>query len=181
MDDRALEWAGLALRDRGWIVVGPLALLIAVLAFRRAASVRAADRTLWALIGVFLSCAALNAFFGFDRSIADAWRRLLVAAGAYGDHSHLQAVALIGACVVVALSIAALFRRGWRPSPAIRIPLGLAFALGLFLAARAVSLHQIDAVLNARFLGVSYSRAIEISLMLLLLLATARAPVPESS
>ena len=171
-------------------VAGLAVLLLAVLAIYVAATrflpslstAREAERAL-ARRGfvAFSAVVAANTAFGFDSLLAAGSRCLLVSGGAYGTHGAAQ-------LVITALAIGAaifgygLLRRRFGPElQDAGIALGVAAALGLFLFLRALSLHEIDAVLNLRLFGVSVSRAAEIGLLALFIAAMLRTSGPRSS
>lgn len=171
-------------------VAGLAALILAVIATYVAATrflpslsaARAAERALTRRGFVaFSMIMAANAVFGFDSLLAAGSRCLLLNGGAYESHAAAQlviAAIAIGAAAVVH----GYLRRRFGPElQDAGIALGVAAALGLFLFLRALSLHQIDAVLNLRLFGVSVNRAAEIGLLALFIAAMLRTSGLRSS
>lgn len=124
-------------------------LLISCLAASRAAGTGSNERRVWLLIGLggmALGCAEV---LDLGHVVADAGRRVAGEGGWYGSRRPLQAaviLAVISASVAGALALTRAMRGYQR---ATRLGAMLAFGLAGFVVIRGISLHQVDAWMNA--------------------------------
>lgn len=177
------EWPGFQVPTTAGWAAAALSAAAVTSAWRKAARNDAdwADgRRLWAALALLFAGFGLNALLTLDALLGSLLRCALLERSAYDQHGAVQWT-FMGLVLIAAAGMGLSLRPHLaRLRPAARFALGVACALGLFLALRALSLHQVDAVLNSRFLGVSLNRAVEISLLTAFIIAANSRSGPQT-
>ena len=155
----------------GWLTV--LDYVLAFIACGMAALSDQRNARFWAVLGLLMLLLGAAKATAADLLLADLIREPMRDSALYGDRQGYQEVAIAGMFAVAALTGALLLYR----KRAARMPVKLAaFAsVGLiaFTAVRSASLHQVDALLGIRLLGLSANAAIENAAIIVIALCAA--------
>jgi len=146
-----------------------LAAAVSAMRVRRASDVFSSSRRVWLGLALGLLALGLADCAGVFESVTSTVRGLARAEGWYEDRWQVQLEAL-GAVVVVSVVGMRLLRAALAGAAGAARTALLLVALMVFLLIRAVSLHEIDAVLRWRpFAMVSLNRLIECGLLAMML------------
>jgi hypothetical protein len=158
----------------GWVTVA-VYLLAAWLSWRVARQVEASGGSprLWTVLALLLLALGLNKQLDLQSLFTQVGRDLAMAQGWYAQRRLVQAV-FIGGLAVAALAL------GWWLRASLRDPHQRLAALGFslllaFVVMRAASFHHMDQLVNATLAGVRMNWVLELSGLLIIIVAARRA------
>jgi hypothetical protein len=164
----------------GWftVIAYAVTVMLALSAARRPApegDAMSADRVAWFVVATLMGFLCINKQLDLQSLLADLGRILARQQGWYGSRHEVLGwfVYAIGSVFLVGATVlAVLFPRFWRRHALLGA--GLVFLL-CFIAVRALSLHQFDAIINYYWHGIRMNWLLELSGIGAIALAGARA------